>query len=100
MKMLRDVCIEIQRAMLEPSQQLLEVAFEMEERYRLRLAMQTQRRQVASGRKREAASLVMTVAQLLKNFTRLEQPNIARSAIQVVANHVEQSGCERVAHVA
>src|ERR1019366_10051840 len=100
MKILRDVCIEIQRAVLKARQQLLQVSLEMKDRDWLRLAVQSQRRQLASGGEGQAAAFIVTQAHFLEHFSSLEQSHIARSAIEVVTNHVEQAGCQRVAHVA
>ncbi len=42
----------------------------------------------------------MALAEFLEYLARLEQAHVAGAAIQVVADHVQQAGHQRVAHVA
>jgi hypothetical protein len=78
--------------MLKCSQQLFDVALHVEERIRLRGDMHALGDGVAGRGKSEVPPLIVMVAELLKNFARLEQSHIRRSAIQVVADHVDEAG--------
>ena len=64
----------------------------MKEQNRLRIAMQAPGRKVTGGGEGEATTLVVAIAHLLEDFSRLEQSHVARAAIQVVAHHVQQAG--------
>src|SRR5450755_707032 len=68
MEVRRSFVVEVEIVALKTRQQLLQISLEMEERDWLRVAVQTQRRQIAGGSEGKPTTLVVTVAQLFENF--------------------------------
>src|SRR5271157_2055251 len=86
--------------MLERRQQLFDIAFHVEESVRLRGGVDALREGIAGRGETQVAPLVVTIAALLEDLARFKQPHVGMAAVQVVANHVEQTGQHRGAQVA
>ena len=85
--------------MVKRGQQLFEVALHVEEGIRLRGGVHALGDEIAGSGESQMPALVMAVAQLLEDFARFEQAHVRCSAIQVVADHVDEPGQQRRPHV-
>src|SRR5271165_4638363 len=99
MKVLRCLGVERQRGVRERGEQIFDVALHVEEAVRLRGGVDALRKRISRRSETEVAALVVTIAALLEDLTRLEQSHVGVAAVQVVADHVEQAGEHRRAHV-
>src|SRR5271157_5117464 len=85
---------------MERREQLFDIAFHVEESVRLRGGMDALREGIAARGETQMAPLVVTIAALLEDLARFKQTHVGVAAVQVVANHVEQTGQHRGAQVA